>query len=72
MLVLPPEVTKEGQSANKVRLRTKRVPLRSEMIQMLEARRKDRGVTTSFGQWDSFSLMRDVTETTVVRTKESL
>jgi integrase len=43
MLVLPPEVTKEGQSANKVRLRTKRVPLRSEMIQMLEARRKDQG-----------------------------
>ncbi len=27
MLVLPPEATKEGKSANKVRLRSKRVPL---------------------------------------------
>ncbi|WP_157212365.1 tyrosine-type recombinase/integrase [Desulfomonile tiedjei] len=43
MLVLPPEATKEGKSANKVRLRTKRVPLRMEMIQMLEGRRKDQG-----------------------------
>ncbi len=40
MLVLPPEVTKEGKTANKIRLKAKRVPLRREVIQMLEERRK--------------------------------
>lgn len=43
MMVLPPEATKEGKSANKVRLRSKRVPLRQEVMEMLEARRKGGG-----------------------------
>ncbi len=43
MMVLPPEATKEGKSANKVRLRSKRVPLRREVMEMLEARRRGGG-----------------------------
>jgi len=43
MMVLPPEATKEGKSSNKVRLRSKRVPLRREVMEMLEARRKAGG-----------------------------
>jgi len=43
MMVLPPEATKEGKSANKVHLRSKRIPLRQEVVDMLEARRKGAG-----------------------------
>jgi integrase len=44
MLVLPPDVTKEGKSERKVRLRPKRVPLRKEPFELLEnLRRGDDG-----------------------------
>ncbi|AFM26107.1 tyrosine-type recombinase/integrase [Desulfomonile tiedjei] len=40
MLVLPPDVTKEGKSERKVRLRPKRVPLRKEPLELLETLRR--------------------------------
>jgi integrase len=40
ILVLPPEATKEGKSPNKLRLRPKRVPLRKEVIELLESLRR--------------------------------
>jgi integrase len=39
MLVLPPAATKEGKSEKKVKLRPKRVPLRSEPFELLESMR---------------------------------
>jgi integrase len=39
MLVLPPEATKEGKSGKKVKLRSKRVPLRNEPFELLESLR---------------------------------
>jgi hypothetical protein len=39
MLVLPPEATKEGKSDKKVKLRSKRVPLRREPFELLESLR---------------------------------
>jgi integrase len=43
MLILPPEATKEGKSLKKARLRPKRVPLRAEVIDLLESLRKENG-----------------------------
>jgi len=43
MLVLPPDVTKEGKNPNKVKVRPKRVPLRREVVDMLEVRRRSEG-----------------------------
>jgi integrase len=40
VLILPSEVTKEGKNPNKARLRPKRVPLRREVVDVLEARRR--------------------------------
>jgi integrase len=37
MLVLPPEATKEGKNPNKLRLRSKRVPLRKEVVELLDS-----------------------------------
>lgn len=39
MLVLPPDATKEGKSDKKVKLRSKRVPLRKEPFDLLESLR---------------------------------
>jgi integrase len=44
MLVLPPEATKEGKNPNRLKLRPKRVPLRTEPFELLESlRRRDGG-----------------------------
>jgi integrase len=40
MLILPPDMTKEGKNPNKTKLRAKRVPLRREVIELLENRRR--------------------------------
>ncbi|MGO9572159.1 MAG: tyrosine-type recombinase/integrase [Desulfomonilaceae bacterium] len=40
VLILPSEVTKEGKNPNKGRLRPKRVPLRREVVDVLETRRR--------------------------------
>ena len=43
MLILPPEATKEGKSLKKARLRPKRIPLRQEVIELLESMRAGNG-----------------------------
>jgi integrase len=43
MLILPPSATKEGKSHRISRLRAKRVPLRFEVLEMLESLRKEDG-----------------------------
>ncbi|AFM24882.1 tyrosine-type recombinase/integrase [Desulfomonile tiedjei] len=43
MLILPPDTTKEGKNPNKLRLRPKRVPLRKEVVELLESLRRKRG-----------------------------
>jgi integrase len=43
MLILPPDMTKEGKNPNSGRLRAKRVPLRREVIDLLDARRRSGG-----------------------------
>jgi integrase len=40
MLILPPSATKEGKNPNKLRLHPKRVPLRKEVIDLLESLRR--------------------------------
>jgi integrase len=42
MLILPPEATKEGKNPKKLRLRPKRIPLRTEAVSLLESLRKPR------------------------------
>jgi integrase len=44
VLVLPPSVTKEGKNSRTARLKPKRVPLRREVVELLEALRTRRGV----------------------------
>jgi integrase len=43
MLILPPDVTKEGKSQKKVKLRPKRIPLRKEAFELLQALRAGEG-----------------------------
>lgn len=43
MLVLPPDATKEGKNPNKLRLRPKRIPLRQEVVELLESLRRKQG-----------------------------
>ena len=43
MLVLPPQVTKEGKSERKLKLQSKRIPLRREPFELLEFMRKGSG-----------------------------
>jgi integrase len=43
MLILPPDLTKEGKNPKKAKLRPKRIPLRQEVIDILKARRKGDG-----------------------------
>jgi integrase len=43
MLILPPDLTKEGKSEKKVKLRPKRIPLRREPFDLLQALRADGG-----------------------------
>jgi len=43
MLILPASATKEGKSSRKSRLRAKRVPLRSEVMDLLESCRREDG-----------------------------
>jgi len=43
MLVLPPSATKEGKSAKRLRLQPKRVPLRREVMELLESIRRGDG-----------------------------
>jgi integrase len=40
MLILPPEMTKEGKNPNSGRLRPKRIPLRREVMTILDSRRR--------------------------------
>jgi integrase len=40
MVVLPPKATKEGKSTKKIKVKPKRVPLRSEVVELLESLRK--------------------------------
>jgi integrase len=43
MLVLPPKITKEGKSERKLKLHSKRIPLRREPLEILDSLRKDFG-----------------------------
>jgi integrase len=43
MLVLPPSATKEGKSVKKAKVSSKRVPLRKEVMELLESLRKGDG-----------------------------
>jgi integrase len=43
MLILPPSATKEGKNERKVRVKPKRVPLRKELVELLESLRTRRG-----------------------------
>lgn len=43
MLILPPDLTKEGKSQKKVKLRPKRIPLRKEPFELLQALRAEEG-----------------------------
>jgi integrase len=43
MLVLPPSMTKEGKNERKARVKPKRVPLRKELVELLESLRTRRG-----------------------------
>ncbi|MCL5125934.1 MAG: site-specific integrase [Deltaproteobacteria bacterium] len=43
MLVLPPKMTKEGKSEKKLKLRSKRIPLRKEPLDLLDSLRKKLG-----------------------------
>ena len=43
MLILPPDLTKEGKSEKKVKLRPKRIPLRKEPFELLQRLRKGEG-----------------------------
>lgn len=43
MLILPPDMTKEGKNPNSGRLRAKRIPLRREVVDLLENRRRSEG-----------------------------
>ncbi|MFC1833750.1 tyrosine-type recombinase/integrase [Thermodesulfobacteriota bacterium] len=43
MLILPPDLTKEGKNPKKLKLRPKRIPLRQEVVEILESRRKGDG-----------------------------
>jgi integrase len=43
MLVLPPSMTKEGKNERKTRLKPKRVPLRQEVVDLLESLRTRKG-----------------------------
>lgn len=43
MLILPPDVTKEGKSQKKVKLRPKRIPLRKEPFELLKSLREGEG-----------------------------
>lgn len=43
MIVIPPKATKEGKSDKKLKLRSKRIPLRQEAVQLLESLRKNGG-----------------------------
>jgi integrase len=43
MLVLPPSMTKEGKNERKARLKHKRVPLREELLELLESLRTRQG-----------------------------
>lgn len=43
MLILPPDLTKEGKNPKKLKLRPKRIPLRQEVVEILESLRKGDG-----------------------------
>jgi len=43
MLILPPDLTKEGKSQKKVKLRPKRIPLRKEPFELLKTLREGEG-----------------------------
>jgi integrase len=43
MLILPPDSTKEGKNPNKLRLWPKRVPLRKEVVELLDSLRREQG-----------------------------
>jgi len=43
MLILPPDLTKEGKSQKKIKLRPKRIPLRKEPLELLKALREGEG-----------------------------
>jgi integrase len=43
MLILPPNMTKEGKNQNRTKLRSKRVPLRKEVLELLQSLRTGDG-----------------------------
>jgi integrase len=49
MVLLPPDMTKEGRNPNKTRLRVKRVPLRWEVMELLEQTRGGDNVVKATG-----------------------
>ena len=65
MLILPPSATKEGKNQRSAKVKPKRVPLRKEVVELLESLRKRRGdnvvqaVGFVFGYCGNFNNRRD-------------